>query len=346
MITLYRRNKVFWLRRCEFGKEFRQSLRTRDAQTARALLRQLELDALSGGKVKQLTWPDFQAEFLAWVETQVRPSTLRGYRITANHFGRFLGAAVSLGNLTPTAVAAYLEVRKRDIHPFTKRAISPDGIRFDLRCLHRIFAYAVESGYVATNPVTQRHRGSTAGKTLPFTQKEIAAMLADRELSPQLRAIVLTFLHTGLRISDVVNLQKMSIVGTSLIRQTIKRGKVVSLRIHPKLKTALESHFAAQNAKQRASAYVFSAEGGLPLKNNLRRKLKSLWKRCGIVGAHPHRFRHSFAVRLLSKGGSLYEVAKLMGISVQTADRHYAHYVQELQQRGARLVGKLDFVAG
>ena len=164
------------------------------------------------------------------------------------------------------------------------------------------------------------------------------------ESSPQLQAVIATFLHTGLRLSDVIYLKKSSIVGRSLIRQTIKRGKVVSLHIHPPLCKALAASSAAHNAKQKASPYVFSTEAGTPLRNNLIRSLRKLWERCGIEGAHVHRFRDTFAVRLLAKGGSLYDVAKLMGISVQTAEAHYAPYVKELQERGSKLLAKLDFV--
>lgn len=346
MITLYRRNKVFWLRQCEFGKEIRRSLHTRDVQNARLLIRQIELDALSGGKVKQIGWKEFQEEFLSWIESQVRPSTLRGYKLAAKRFGSFLeGRFIGpIGELSPAAIAAYLEDRKRDVHPFTKRTISPGGIRFDLRILHRIFAYAVECGYLGTNPIRARNLNSTAGRTMPFSQAEIDKMLADPESSPQLQAVIATFLHTGLRLSDVIYLKKSSIVGRSLIRQTIKRGKVVSLHIHPPLCKALAASSAAHNAKQKASPYVFSTEAGTPLRNNLIRSLRKLWERCGIEGAHVHRFRDTFAVRLLAKGGSLYDVAKLMGISVQTAEAHYAPYVKELQERGSKLLAKLDFV--
>jgi hypothetical protein len=48
-------------------------------------------------------------------------------------------------------------------------------------------------------------------------------------------------------------------------------------------------------------------------------------------------------VRLLSQGASLYDVAKLLGIGVGVAEKHYAPYVRELKERGARLIEGLDF---
>lgn len=342
MLTLFRRNRVFWVRRCEFGKQVRQSLRTRDPQTARALLAQLELDVLSGGRLKKLRWPEFEREFLRWIEPQVRPNTLRGYKLAVERFGRFLGPAVFVGDINPTAISAFLEDRKKDVHPWSKRTPNSGAIKFDLRILHRVFAYAIEMGYLTTNPVKVRNLNSTGGRTLPFTQAEIAALLAVIK-SPQMKAIVLTFLHTGLRLSDVINLERSSITGNSLIRRTIKRGRVVSLQIHPKLKEALAAHFAKQNALQARSALVFSTEHGKPILS-LARDLRQAFAKAAIPGGHAHRFRDTFCVRLLSKGASLYEIAKLMGISMQTAERHYSPYVKELQERGAELMGKLDFV--
>lgn len=347
MLTLYRRNRVYWLSRCEAGRQVRTSLRTRDTQTARALLRQAELDLLSGGVLKRVLWPEFQEEFLAAVESTIAPSTLRGYRITARRFGRFLKDKrnEALSDINPQTLSSFLEERRTDIHPSRKTTPQPGGIKFDLRCLHRIFAYALECGYMTTNPVRAKNLNSVHGRTMPFSPEEVAGMLSDGKLQAdrRLKAVVLTFLYTGMRISDVIGLQKMNIVANSLIRQTIKRKRVISMRLHPKLIAVIEEYLKSQNPKQRAVAPLFCTPDGNPLKNNLNRSLRSLWKRCGIVGGHAHRFRDTFAVRLLSKGASLYDVAKLLGISAQTADRHYTPYVKELQERGAELVGKLDF---
>lgn len=340
MIRLYRRAGVYWVDESLDGRRARRSLHTRDAQTARALLRALELDVLSGGRLKKIAWPEFQEEFLRWIEPQVRPSTLRGYRITAKRFGRFLGAR-AVCDIGTNTIAAFLEERKTDQHPSSKRPPGPGGIRFDLRCLHRIFSYAIAAGYLSANPVTQRNLNVHTGQTLPFTQDNVTKMLDDPivQADAQLRAIVLVFLHTGLRISDVIYLRKSDLVGDSIVRRTRKRGRVVSLRLHPDVVTALQAHSAAKTK----SDYLFTTKQSLPIVG-LDKTLRRLWKRCEIPSAHAHRFRDTFAVRLLEKGASLYDVAKLLGISAQTADRHYTPYVKELQERGADLIARLDFV--
>lgn len=347
MITLYRRGSVFWTRRCEFGREIRESLHTRDREVAKALLRRMELDILSDGRLREVLWPEFQEEFLAWIEPQVRPSTIRGYRITAKRFGRFLEAQriPQVKLIAPSTISAFLDERKNDVHPSTKRHPGPGGIKFDLRCLRRIFNYAIECGYMVTNPVRQRNLNPEGGQTLPFSDEELKKMLEHPQAvkDSRLRAILLTFLHTGLRISDVVTLSRKSVSSAFLVRQTIKRGKVVSLPIHAQLRAALDVMFSAQSPVQKGSPYLFVTSEGKPIRS-LARDLRKFWKKCGIAGAHAHRFRDSFAVRLLRDGASLYDVAKLLGISMQTAEHHYSPYVKELQERGAKLVMKMASV--
>lgn len=344
MITLYRRGQVYWTRRCEFSKEIRSSLHTRDKEVAKLLVRQMEIDLLSGGRLREVLWPAFQEEFLQWIEPQVKPSTIRGYRITAKRFGRFLESsnALQVKLISLTTIAAFLEERRSDKHPSTKRHPGPGGIKFDLRCLRRIFGYAIECGYMTTNPVRQRNLGSSPRGTLPFSQDDIAAMLK-HSLNPQQRAIIMTFLHTGLRIGDVIRLTKHDVKGGTLHLNTRKRDKVVTLRVHPELRKALDAHFAAQGPVQRRSRYAFTTETGKPIVS-LARDLRRLWKRAGISGAHAHRFRDTIAVRLLSQGASLYDVAKILGNTAAVVEKYYAPFVRELQNRSAKLIEKLAFV--
>jgi len=58
----------------------------------------------------------------------------------------------------------------------------------------------------------------------------------------------------------------------------------------------------------------------------------SLGRRAGVLDAHPHRFRDSSAVDLLSRGASPYDVAKLLGDTVEAAERHYAPFVRESRE--------------
>jgi len=344
MVTLYRRGKVFWAEANLKGNRKRWSLKTRDRIVAEALRRQAELELLSPGIIPK-RWTDFAKEFESAAKQDIREKTLREYNLVLKAFSAFLEAQSieDLADITPALIVAFTEKRRGGIHRINKTVKTEGGIKYDLRVLHRVFGYAIECRYIDRNPVLAKNRNAVAGRTMPFSPDEVKKMLDTSYLDDKayLRAIVLIFLYTGLRIGDVIHLRRDSLVGDSKTLKTKKRGTIIPLQLHEKVVNALREHFLRQNAAQRKSPYVFSTETGeamVGMDKNLRR----LWKHCGIVGGHAHRFRDTFAVRLLERGASLYDVAKLLGISHQTAALHYSPYVRELQERASQLVQGLD----
>ncbi len=53
---------------------------------------------------------------------------------------------------------------------------------------------------------------------------------------------------------------------------------------------------------------------------------------------HPHRFRDTFAVDMLLKGLSPYDVAKILGDTIHTIETHYAPFIRELRERARRFI--------
>jgi integrase len=349
MISIYKRGSRWWLRGSINGATVpRRSLDTRHKATAERRARQFE-EQLERGQVS-ITWQQFLGEFTPWAALNVKPATQEKYRFTLARFGQFLERAGILGlvAITPATISDYLADRRGDLHPTKQTPVGPEGIKSDLRVLHACFAWAIDRGYLQANPVRFPRLNARARDTQPFSQEEISRMLADtgRNARPDLRAILLTFLTTGLRISDVCGLEKASIDFTAgvIIHRTQKRGKVVALPLHPELREELEKSRSLTPA-QEASPLLFSTMEGKPLRN-LDGILRALWRRCGVQGGHAHKFRDAFAVRLLERGASLYDVAKLLGITVQVCERHYAPYTKELQERGRRLVDQISFGNG
>lgn len=339
MITLFRRGRVFWAESNFLGQRERWSLKTRDRQVAEQLKRGYELDKLGHGKLSPKTWEEFKAEFLVASQTHAGESTLRGYRHVLKRFSQFLESTrtQNVADLSPFLLTRYVESRRKDIHRINHRPMSEGGIKYELRVLRCAFNFAIECGYLENNPVRAKNLNATSGRTQPFSRDEIGKMLDSDYLAskPYLRAIVLLFLHTGLRISDVIYLKKTSISSGILSVKTQKRDTWVRLQLHGDVREALK--------KVRSDGpYVFATETGQPIVS-LDKHLRRLWKACGIVGAHAHRFRDTFSVRLLEKGASLYDVAKLLGISHQTAESSYSPYSHELQARGAALIRQLDY---
>jgi integrase len=52
--------------------------------------------------------------------------------------------------------------------------------------------------------------------------------------------------------------------------------------------------------------------------------MAAVFRLSGVERAHCHRFRHRLASELLGKGGSIEEIAAILGDSPATVRRHYA----------------------
>jgi integrase len=61
--------------------------------------------------------------------------------------------------------------------------------------------------------------------------------------------------------------------------------------------------------------------------------LAPVFKRAKIVGAHALRFRHTLATDILARGGTMADVADVLGISEHIARRHYAKWSAARQER-------------
>lgn len=346
MLALYKRGRIWWTRGTVRGARVRASLDTQFRDVAYQRMIDLELH---GGR-RAVKWKEFEIEFLRWIEPHLKDSTRDKYEFVVNRFSTFLAkrGMLLMHEIGPDVVTAYTVDRRQDVHPLTDAPMGPEGIKSDLRILHRTFSYAVECGYLEKNPVISPGLNTTGGKTMPFTQDEVNQLLSSPYVMerPVRRALILTFLYTGLRISDVSALTKNSVrFDEGVIRlRTKKRGKEVSAPLHAELREALQEHLRTLRDPQRFSPLLFpTITGRRCWPQSLDGVLRRIFQQCGIEGGHSHRFRDTYAVRLLEHGASLYDVCKLLGITMRVAEEHYSPYVRELQERGRRFVDMLDF---
>jgi site-specific recombinase XerD len=86
----------------------------------------------------------------------------------------------------------------------------------------------------------------------------------------------------------------------------------------------------------RPTAHLFVVRHERPLDRCvLRRLLKRIGDRAGVLNVYPHRFRHTFAIAFLRNGGNVYALQRLLGhnsldmvkryLSIAQADVQDAH---------------------
>ena len=144
----------------------------------------------------------------------------------------------------------------------------------------------------------------------------------------------------GFRGSDAVTLlfRELHFDSKEAERLTRKRKKKVVLPLHPELLFALEAERDRRNA-QPTDRVLLSPTTGKPLtRPRLYQRMVALGLRAGVPNVHPHRFRDTFAVDWLLRGASPYDVAKMLGNTIETVEKHYMPFVRELRGRVRRIL--------
>jgi len=281
-------------------------------------------------------------------QKKLAPSTIRRYTRTLNQMLAYTGPDPSLGPAfldTLTQFRASMNWNKANT------------VRGNTVCLRSFFNWALKRGWISRNWSSLLDLPEApGGQTEPFMEAEIAKLLAacDRlshgcgrtaeENRTSARAFVMALLYSGLRISDVVRLNREQISGGKLLMSMQKTGEPIYLRLQPALLAALES--LPQNEGLKPGHYFWRSGSTLDTQcGSWRRTLRRLEKYAGIAGViRAHRFRDTLAKTILDNGYPLSTVQKLLGHSdIRTTERYYAHFSSEQQRIMDEAMASLNF---
>jgi integrase len=154
--------------------------------------------------------------------------------------------------------------------------------------------------------------------------------------------IFYAFLHTGIRLDELRNLEWSDIDLRNRkihIRQKVKwapKGRNREIPVTNELAVILKGL-----KRKSVSSYVFENPGGGILKRKLRRDLMKISAACGFPDVTKiHSLRHTFASHLVMKGVDLPTVQKLLGHADIQTTMVYSHLAPD---HLVTAVGKLDF---
>lgn len=295
----------------------------------------------AGVKERQLpTWSALRESFEAYMGQQIkidklRESTAERYKLTLREFESFLAEQkISLLQDINKPLVESFKVWRVERIKKRKYSRGATGLALDAAILHRVFAFALENEMVLKNPVRMEGRPGENPQhgAEPFTSKDLSR-LRDHAGDDLLAFLLLRW--TGLRGGDAVTLiwKEVHFDRREIERVTQKRRKKVILPLHVELLFALEAERDKRNP-QPTDRVLLNPSTGNPLSRpRLYERMLALGRRAGVPTAHPHRFRDTLAVDMLTRGASPYDVAKMLGDTIETVEKHYTPFVRELRER-------------
>jgi site-specific recombinase XerD len=151
----------------------------------------------------------------------------------------------------------------------------------------------------------------TANKVKPFTKVEIKQLLSAKQ-SSTLKALQLVLLDTGLRISEALSLQvkDYDVKNGRLYVRSGKGNKDRIVYLGQKTQKVLW-----KLCSDRTEGFVFKTRNATQINRmNFVRTLHKIAKPLQIK-AHPHKYRHTFAVNFLRNGGNIKQLQEILGHS-------------------------------
>lgn len=288
------------------------------------------------------------------VEKNIAESTNRSYSKTLQHFEKFLEkeGVIRLGQIRVESIRDFLATRE-DCTPRTRRK-ELEHIRFFLW-------FCVDNKWLVQNPASIRdaNRGGIkikvpkGGATMPFTDEEIETLLEAcdridnnhkkwiRRARLRAKALILGMCYTGLRISDIVSLKRSDLdTDGNAEKLMVKTKELVWTNFG-------ERALRAMLAVPREGEYFFwSGPGKSKLTTatgSARRTLYSLQRMTGIK-VHPHRFRDTFALKVLEETNDIRILQSLLGhASVKTTEESYKHLGPKHKQRLKQALSSVSY---
>jgi integrase len=153
------------------------------------------------------------------------------------------------------------------------------------------------------------------------------------------RDLIELMVHTGFRISDATLFDMSRLQGNHVMIRAQKNGHHVFGWLPDHVRDRLTTRAKLQGPRP---FIVGQSERLEAVTNVWRRRLAQAFDAAGPFEQKPtpHRFRHTFARRLLQDGNSIDDVAMALGDDPKTVALHYSAWVPERQERLTRMFKK------
>ena len=274
------------------------------------------------------------------VHSPDKPKTHARYRKVLDHFSRVLSARKYAEAVTRADIDDYKSARSRETSEQHKgRIITPRTINYEISVLRTFFYFlARERGLPIENPCARFKAlkdPQTKARRRPPTYAQNDLDRIFEKCDPYERTVFATLLLTGLREEELYFLTwadaDLKDASNASIRVTSKEGfspKDYEERVIP-----IPEELAVMLKKlPRTATWIFPNKNGGQT-NHLLRRLKEIAEEAEVQKATLHKFRHTYATRLLESGTDIVTVQTLMGHSDIETTRQYLNPDETLKRQ-------------
>lgn len=270
-----------------------------------------------------------------------KPLTARRYGQVLEHFDRLVGKKKKyIEAITRADIDDYKIRRSEESSGPTGRTVAPRTVNFEVSALRTFFYYLInERAVPMENPCARfkplkDERERARRKPSTYAQGELNKLFAAANTFE--KAVYGMLLLTGLREQELCNLSWRDVdLKKETLRVTGEGKEGFSPKDYEERVIPTPPDLVALLKKlSRKFDWVFpTARGGR--QTHLLRRLKRLAKRAGVARATLHKFRHTYATRLLEKGCDIVTVQHLMGHSDLDTTRQYLNPDDALERKAA-----------
>lgn len=280
-------------------------------------------------------------KFLDYLSSELNRSqqTVESYRDDLKHFEMFakdLSDSFSWETVDSDMVRDWME-------SMMDKGNSAATVSRRLSALKTFYRFALARHYVESDPVYSI-KGPKKEKPLPqFVKESEMDELLDRQAwgddynNVRARTIIILFYETGMRLSELVNLDDKDVnFVTSEIKITGKGNKQRIVPFGDELKNTLLEFRRLRDAsvEVKTPALVVSEKGTRMSPSKVQNIVRSNLSRvCSLKKKSPHVLRHSFATAMLNHHVGIENLKKLLGHASISTTEIYTHTTFEQLKR-------------
>ncbi len=278
------------------------------------------------------------AHYLLFCQTEGKsPRTIRWYQQKLGYFTTFLRdrqLPTQVGDISPQEIRRFIHHLQTEVkagennphRPTEDQGLSPPTVAGYVRTLRAFFSWAVKEDFLGEHPMKHVKTPRVPSQVMPFfTDGEVARLLdAIKKPTPtgkRNHTMVVILLDTGVRVSELVNLQMKNLHLEGGYFQVLGKGS--RERIVPLGRSSRRTLVQYVHKYRPALALpgidcVFLTRTGYPLRPDYVYKIISqACQEAGIQGKRlgPHTCRHTFARNFLLNGGDLLTLQRILGHS-------------------------------